>query len=179
MVAALVATGCDGTGLATDITPRQPARALMGMSVITALRGLGAIGSGTPTYYGVDRQRFDFDAGIGAAGAYGRLDYVDSGFVKEDGQPPHFVVGPAWPGTGVGSFTQTSPTCAAFDGVGKLLNTGELLAFRIEACDNGQPGAAVDVFGIEVPQRLLTHGEIYRAGPLSLSAGEVVRSGSL
>ena len=147
--------------------------------VMNGMRGNGGIGSGTPTFYGKDRQVFDLNVGISGGLAYGTLDYVDSGFVKSDGNYPHFVVGPQWPGTAITSFVQVSDACAEFQGIGYLINTGEQLAFNVDACDNGTPGAGIDTFGIEVPQRLITNGNVYRAGPLPLVYGELTASGYL
>jgi hypothetical protein len=152
-------------------------RALVVASVMTGMSGAGAIGSGSPTFYGLDRQAFVIDVGLAATGPYGKFDYVDSGFVKEDGDYPHFVVGPEWAGTRIVSFAPTSGECAEFAGVGRLLNTDELLAFRVMTCDYGTPGTDLDVFGIEVPQRLLTHGDIYSEGPLALARGNLTHAG--
>jgi len=150
----------------------------IGTTVVTAMQGTGGIGDGAPTFYGQNRQWFDLDVGVSTGVVYGRMEYVDSGFVKEDGNYPHFVVGPEWPGTAVATFVQTSATCVEFEGMGWLINTGEYLAFRVETCDNGEPGAGLDTFAITVPQRLLTHGNVYRAGPLPLVYGELTAYGT-
>ena len=170
--------GCDNPSTAVGTPSVGDALLLPASTVITAMRGAGAIGSGDPTFGGVDRQSFVLDVGTSAGVPYGQFDYIDSGFVKEDGNYPHFVVGSEYSGTAITNFAQTSDACAAFDGVGRLLNTGELLAFHAETCDNGQPGVGLDSFGIYVPQRLLTHSTIYRAGPFLLSRGELTASGT-
>lgn len=174
-LAALGAAGCEHTSTAIDAPPdRGPS--LVTAAAITGMRGAGAIGSGEPTPSGVRTQSFDLEAGVSPGGVYGRLYYIDSALVKEDGNHPHLVVGPEWPGTFVATFNQTSGTCVAFDGMGRLLNTGELLAFQVDACDNGEPGVGLDVFGILVPQRLVTHGGVYKEGPAPLSRGELTQS---
>lgn len=142
-------------------------------TVITAMTGSGEIGSGDRTFYGEDRQVFSLNVGLSMGVPYGQFDYIDYGFLKEDGNFPHFVVGPSWFGTAITTFVPTSAACAEFTGVGYLINTGEYLAFRVQTCDNGQPGAGRDVFGIEVPQRLVTHGNVYIAGPFELNTGEL------
>jgi len=134
------------------------------------------MGPGIPTYYGIERQWFDFDVSGGPPS--GRLDYIDSAFVKSDGHYPHLVVGAQYPGTAITSFTPTSDNCAEFTGVGYLINTGESLAFLIEACDNAQPGVGFDTFGITVPQRILDVGTFYSAGPFPLVYGELTAAGT-
>jgi hypothetical protein len=176
VLAALGAASCEHAPTSIDARGASRPSFATAAGVITAMRGRGAIGSGQPTYYGVDHQWFALDVGSSGGVVYGTLDYIDSGFVKGDGNYPHFVVGPDWPGTAVATFVQTSSTCVEFDGVGRLINTGELLAFRAAACDTDEPGVGLDVFGIEAPQRLVTNGDIYRAGPLALWHGEVTAS---
>jgi hypothetical protein len=176
VLAVLGAAGCGNAPTSSDALGQPGPSFATAAVVINGMQGRGAIGSGQPTYYGVDHQWFVLNVGISGGVVYGQLDYIDSGFVKQDGNYPHFVVGPDWPGTAVASFVQTSNTCVEFDGVGRLINTGELLAFRATTCDNAQPGVELDVFGIEAPQRLVTNGDIYRAGPLTLWNGEVTAS---
>jgi hypothetical protein len=178
VLGALGVVGCDHAPTSIDALGQPGPTFATAAVVINGMQGRGAIGSGQPTYYGVDHQWFVLDVGISGGVVYGQLDYIDSGFVKQDGTPPHFVVGPDWPGTAVVSFVQTSNTCVEFEGAGRLINTGELLAFRATTCDNDQPGVELDVFGIEAPQRLVTNGDIYRAGPLPLWYGEVTASGT-
>ena len=163
-------TACDRAAVPVEA---RPAYAPRSTAVITAMSGNGAIGFSDTTYYGIDHQSFAFSVGVAVSGPYGWFDYIDSAFVKEDGNYPHLVAGPEWDGTAIVSFIQTSSTCVEFEGVGRLLNTNELLGFRVETCDNGSPGPGLDTFGIQVPQRLLTHGGVYRAGPMPLIRGEV------
>ena len=169
-------------GLAQCREPASPdaavQRALLLAGGMSRMSGSGAIGSRDKTFYGVDVQSFVLDAGESMGVPYGQFDYIDSGFVKEDGNYPHFVVGPEWPGTGVFAFAQTSAMCADIAGVGHLINTGELLAFQLRTCDNGTPGVGLDEFGIQVPQRLITHGGVYFAGPAVLFRGELTSTGS-
>lgn len=177
VTAALAAFGVAGCGEPpTGAGAPQGQFAPAGL-VSSTMRGTGGMGPGTPTFDGIERQWFDIDVGVSGGVASGRMEYIDSSFVKpEDGNYPHFVVGPERPGTSILSFAPTSETCATFEGVGYLINTGELLAFRVEACDMGTPGVGLDTFGIEVPQRLITHGGIYRAGPFPLVYGELTAS---
>lgn len=178
LAGALTALGlgaCDHATAPREVS--QPVSQISGV-VITGMRGAGAIGRGEPTSAGgVNRQEFTLDAGIKNGLVYGTLDYTDYSFTKSDGKPPHFVVGPTYPGTVVATFVQTSSTCVEFDGMGEVLNTGELLAFRVQACDNGSPGVGRDVFAIYVPERLLTDGQPYQRGPDVLSDGELILSG--
>ena len=173
-VAALGAAGCNNP--TTSLGGERPLRPSFGTfpAVIVEMRGAGTLGDGAPTTAGgVNRQLFAFDAGISSDIVFGTLDYTDSGFTKPDGKPPHFVVGPAYPGTVVATFVQMSNTCVEFDGQGEVLNTGEILAFRIQACDNGSPGVGLDVFAIYVPERLLTDGQAYQRGPDMITSGEI------
>lgn len=176
-LAALVPFGALGCGTAPTAVE---APSFVVAVVITGMRGSGAIGLGEPTAAGgVNRQVFDADVGTRSGMAYGTLDYTDYGFTKADGNPPHLVVGPTWAGTAIVTFVQTSGTCVEFEGVGRLLNTGELLGFRAQTCDNGQPGVGLDVFAIAVPQRLITDATLYQRGPDMLSSGELTLSGSV
>lgn len=159
--------------LATEpstITPQDPLEATT--PAITRMRGAGTLGDGHETEDGVWRQYFDFNVGIDNGVVDGVLVYVDSAVIKVDGEPAELHVGASYPGTAVLSFVQTSETCVEFDGIGYLLNTGELLAFRAEACDNGASG---DFFGLEVPQRLLTHGQTYYRAE-HISSGDIART---
>jgi hypothetical protein len=168
---ALTTLGAVGCG-----RPTGPVEALQLAAVaITSTRGTGTIGNGVPAGDGVATYAFSFAAGISGGLASGTLDYTDYAVLKPDGQYAHFVVGPSYPGTMVATFVQTSSTCVEFDGQGKLLNTGELLAFRVQACDNGAGWS--DVFAIYVPERLVTHGQPYQRGPDMLSSGDIISSG--
>jgi hypothetical protein len=166
-------SGCDHPGA----SPTAPSLATSAF-LMSGMQGTGGMGGGTPTYYGYDRQWFDIDVGTSNGLPYGTMEYIDSGFVKSDGHYPDFVVGPSWPGTAITGFVQTSSACAQFQGMGYLKNTGEQLAFDAMACDHGTPGVGVDTFEIQVPQRLITNGGVYRAGPLPLVYGDLTASGT-
>ena len=175
VLVALGMLGCDNLKSPVDAgSLRGPSLALT--TVVTGMRGTGGMGPGTPTFFGIERQWFDID--VSATPASGRMEYIDSSFVKSDGHYPHFVVGAQYPGTAITSFTPTSDKCVEFTGVGYLINTGESLAFLVEACDNGQPGVGFDTFGITVPQRILDVGTFYSAGPFPLVYGELTAAGT-
>jgi hypothetical protein len=175
-LAGLGVLGCDNSMSSVDAgSPRQPSLAVTAFAV-TGMRGTGGMGPGIPTTFGIERQWFDFD--VSGTPPAGRLDYIDSAFVKSDGHHPHLVVGAQYPGTAITSFAPTSEKCAQFTGVGYLINTGESLAFVIDACDNAQPGVAFDTFGITVPQRILDVGTFYQAGPFPLVYGELTAAGT-
>ncbi len=167
-VAAPWALGCSNPPTALDARSNGRPSLATATSVITEMRGTGTLGDGTrfPGGY-VNTQTFSFDAGIGVTGVYGTLDYTDSSFHKADGNAPHFVVGPQYPGSAIASFVQTSNNCVEFAGDGYLINTGEFLAFRIDACDYGSPGTGLDTFYISVPERP------YNVGPAALTSGEI------
>lgn len=165
--------GCEGLPTDGGATPGEPAAkgAVSTTVAMTGLRGDGAIGTGEPTADGKKLQEFVFDVG---ADLTGRLDYVDHAVIKADGNPARLVAGPDVPGTAVSEFAQTSTACATFAGVGKVVNTGELVDFRVEACDYGSPGVPVDEFGIRVEWRTVSHGSPYERYD-KLSEGDVVR----
>lgn len=129
--------------------------------------GLGTIGSGTATP-GSDRQEFDFDATVAPSG---RLTYVDYGVVRGDGTVGRLIVDSGTdPETGVSSYRQTSATCVEVGGTGRI-DTGELWAFVIDACDNANPGSGFDTFALDLPGRgyarsgTLTSGDIVLGDP--------------
>lgn len=172
----LTLAGCDGP-LAPERAGERAAPLFDATTpAITRMRGAGTLGYGEPRPDGgVSRQYFDFNAGIDNGVVDGVLVYVDSAVIKEDGRPAELRVGSLYPGTAVLTFVQTSATCVEFEGTGYLINTGELLGFKVQACDNGEPGLDLDYFGLAVPQRLLTHGQAYHRADL-LSSGGIIRS---
>lgn len=166
---ALAACG-DPAGPVDSLHPEDPTFDISS-PIITAMRGAGTIGDGSATEDGKRLQQFDLD--VSADGLSGYFDYVDYAVIKEDGNPAHLRVAPDMEGTAITDFVQISTTCVEFDGVGRLMNNGELLHFRARTCDNAQPGENIDVFGIWVPERMLTHGVLYQRGPDVLSDGEL------
>ena len=135
-------------------------------STHTAVTGLGAIGSGLAIPY-MDRQEFDFNA---TDTPDGRLFFRDFRAVRADGSVASLTANQAVDAaTGISYFSQTSAACATFGGIGRV-DTGELVDFSVDACDNGSPGTGVDIFGISVPvrayslSRTLTEGEITLSG---------------
>jgi hypothetical protein len=117
------------------------------------IAGVGGIGGGSQT--------FDFEA-TDAPG--GRLRFTDAsaGATLTADRASD-------PATGITSFTRTSTACVTFGGTGRV-NTGELVSFSTEACDNGSPGVGRDVFTMSVPSQAyrvsgtLTDGEITGGG---------------
>lgn len=171
----LTLAGCEAaTGPEDGVEAAPPLEALTSPA-ITSMRGAGTLGYGETTADGgVSRQSFDFNVGIDNGLVQGTMVYIDSAVVKvEDNEPAELRVGDEYPGTEILSFVQTSATCVEFDGTGYLVNTGELLAFKAEACDNGSPGVDADFFGLRVPQRFLTHGQEYYRADL-LSSGDII-----
>jgi hypothetical protein len=62
------------------------------------------------------------------------------------------------------SYQQLSSTCVRFGGRGRI-DTGELVPFWVDVCDNASPGTGSDTFGISVPNVFklggtLTDGDI-------------------
>lgn len=145
------------------------ARTLLGVgdSGITQLSGTGTLGLGEPAGEGIGLQEFTMDVGVNNGLAGGTLDYTDHAVIK-NGESAHFRAGPDEAGTAVAKFVQVSDTCVDFSGIGRLVNTEELLRFRAHACDNGSPGVDVDVFGIWIPEK------DYQRGPDLLSDGDLV-----
>lgn len=135
----------------------------------TSVSGLGAIGPGTATP-GSDRQDFAFE--VTAAG--GSITYSDYGVIR-NGLPGRLVADPVSdPPTGVTSYHRTSDICVRFGGTGRL-DTGELLPFYVDVCDNANPGTGIDTFLIMLPDRAAQGVHYTRSG--TLSSGDIVLSG--
>jgi hypothetical protein len=116
----------------------------------------------------MDRQEFDFDA-TGSPG--GRLFLRDFRAVRADGSIGSLTVDPAiHEGTEINAFVQTSAACVAFGGIGRL-DTGDLVDFSVDACDNGSPGADVDFFRISVPGIGYNESDMLTEGEITLSGG--------
>lgn len=163
LVATLLAVGCRDS-LGPEHGPEVPV--FSHGSTHPAVAGLGALGNGLaiPT---MNRQEFDFDATDPPGG---RLFVRDFRAVRGDGSVGSLTANPAVDAaTGISSFTQTSATCVTFGGIGRH-DSGELMEFSADACDNGSPGTGVDSFGISVPvinysvSGTLTEGEITLSG---------------
>lgn len=152
--------------------PGTPSFSEVSTTVITGIHGAGELGDGSPAGDSINLQEFEFDVTEDVSGS---LDYTDNAVIKSDGNPANLRAGPDVEGTAITGFVQLSSTCVEFAGVGKVTNTGELLEFRVEVCDNGKPGTGLDVFGIWVEQRFATHGSPYQRGPDMLSGGEITR----
>jgi hypothetical protein len=141
------------------------------LPTFTRATGLGAIGQGDATP-GSDRQEFDFEAN---ATPGGRLTFIDYTVVRADGSAGHMTVDPDdYPDTGVTSFQQLSATCVRFGGTGRL-DTGELWAFFVDACDEADPGVGFDRFTITLPDRAGPGVPFTRSG--TLTSGDIVLSG--
>lgn len=129
--------------------------------------GLGAIGPGTPTL-GSDRQEFDFDLN---ATPGGRLDYRDYSVVRNGAAGRMIVNPPADGATELYAFHQTSAACVRISGRGRI-DTGDLLLFSIDVCDNASGGTGSDTFGMFIPDRLGQGVPYVRSG--SLTTGDIV-----
>jgi hypothetical protein len=139
----VTAGGTTGTNFAVSCTGTSPP------TTSTRVTGRGAMGSGTATP-GSDRQEFDFEA---TSAPSGRAAVTDYSVVRPSGTVGHMIVDQSVdPATGVTSFTRTSTTCVRFEGMGRL-DTGELMRFFIDACDNASPGAGFDTFTVTLPDR--------------------------
>lgn len=166
LAATLLVVGC-GDALAPERQgPAVPAFSHGGTTHPT-VTGLGAIGDGLAVPF-MDRQEFDFDV-TGAPG--GRLFMRDFRAVRADGSIGSLTADPAIdPATGINAFVQTSAACVTFGGIGRL-DTGDLLDFSVDACDNGSPGAGVDFFGISVPGIGYNESDVITDGEITLTGG--------
>jgi hypothetical protein len=136
----------------------------------TRVTGRGAMGSGAATP-GSDRQEFDFEA---TSAPSGHATVTDYSVVRASGTVGHMIADQAAdPATGVTSFTRTSSACVRFGGMGRL-DTGELMEFFIDACDNASPGAGFDTFTVTLPDRGGPGVPFIRSG--TLSEGDIVIS---
>jgi hypothetical protein len=157
----VTAGGTTGTNFAVSCTGASPPTS-------TRVTGRGAMGSGTATP-GSDRQEFDFEATSAPSGHAAVTDYS---VVRASGTVGHMIVDQSVdPATGVTSFTRTSTTCVRFEGMGRL-DTGELMRFFIDACDNASPGAGFDTFTVTLPDRGGPGVAFIRSG--TLSEGDIV-----
>jgi PKD repeat protein len=142
------------------------------------ISGTGSLGTGTATP-GSSRQDFDFDV---TASLGGHISYTDWSVVRADGSAATLTVSPTDTATHLTAFRTSSSICAdasrgaEFDGIGRVNSGGdsnpsgdELLAFTVQACDNGAAGSG-DLFAIQVP------GHGYAVGPDGLTSGDVVKS---
>jgi len=126
---------------------------------------LGAIGSGSAAPRS-DRQDFDIDV-TNAPG--GRLVVRDFTFVRSDGSVAALMADRAEdPATGVSSFTKTSAACAQLSGTGRL-DTGQLVDFTLDACDNGTPGSGVDFLSLSVPGFAYSKSGTLSEGEITIS----------
>jgi hypothetical protein len=164
MAATLLGVSCRDS-VAPGHGPERPAFVEVGTQ--PAITGRGAIGNGLALAT-MDRQEFDFEA-TGAPG--GRLFVRDFGALRTNGSTGSLTADPAVDAaTGINSFTQTSAACVTFAGIGRR-DTGDLVDFSVDACDNGSPGTGVDFFRISVP--IIAYSE---SG--TLAEGEITLSGA-
>lgn len=179
LVAAMLLTvGCRDS-LAPDLRdPGVPA--FIEVSAPASVTGRGAIGSSLAIPL-MNRQEFDFDV---TETPGGRLFVRDWGAVRSDGSGGTLTANPAVDAaTGIRSFTQTSAACVTFGGTGRA-DTGELVDFSVNACDNGSPGTGVDFFSISLPDRgykkwgTLTEGEITLTGSTATGTLDVTTATS-
>jgi hypothetical protein len=129
-----------------------------------------AIGSVSTTTPGDDRQEFDFDA---TSAPSGTVDITDFSVIREPaGTVGRMIIHPDTAGTGITSFSRTSPTCVRFGGTGKL-DTGEFRAFFIDACDDPR-GPRFDTFTVTLPDRIAPGVPFVRSGTLGEDEGDIV-----
>lgn len=133
----------------------------------TRVGGLGAIGPGPATLYS-DWQEFDFDV---TATPGGRLAYSDYSVVRNGAAGNMFVDRARDAATEIRSFHQPSDRCVRVTGTGRV-DTGELLPFYVDVCDNASPGTGFDTFTMTIPDRVRPGVPYVRSG--SLSTGDIV-----
>lgn len=132
----------------------------------TLVSGGSAIGSGLPLP-GKDRVEGIFDVTNSPSGTFVVRDYSA---VRSNGTVASLTVDATLdPETGIRSFTRTSAACAAFSGIGRV-DTGELVTFTVDACDNGIPGMGTDVFALNVPAFNYQKSGTLSAGEITLSS---------
>jgi hypothetical protein len=152
VVATLGALGCG------EPTALLPAHDLLPLPATTRVTGIGA------TLPPGERLEFDFnvtDAPGGRMVITWYSSYPPAAGVEK------LTVEPTDPATQILTFNRTSATCVQFSGTGRLDISGELKVFFIDACDNGQPGAGFDTFGINIPSDNWLRAD-------TLSEGEIV-----
>src|SRR5439155_1608612 len=165
VAAALVVVGCSDSIGPARRGPGAPA--FSGGGTHATLTGVGAIGTVTATP-GSNRQEFNFDVIDAPAG---HLFFRDWSLVRSDGSVESMTVDHTIdPATATTSFTQTAGTCVTFGGTARL-DSGELLTFTIEACDNGSPGAGTDHLAISVPAAPYTRSGTLTEGDITVSGG--------
>ena len=152
VVATLGALGCG------EPTALLPAGDLLPLPATTRVTGLGA------TLPPGERLEFDFNV-TDAPG--GRMVITWYSSYPPPAGVERLTVEPTDPATQILSFNRTSAACVQFSGTGRLDISGELKVFFIDACDNGQPGAGLDTFGINIPSDNWLRAD-------TLSEGEIV-----
>lgn len=161
---ALLTLGCRDSFQPLD--PGAEAPAFSATTVPLETSGKGGIGSSV-ALPGMHRQEFDFHVTSPPAGRFFIRDY---GVLRTSTELlASMTVDPNDPATGISRFEQTSATCVAFEGIGRV-DTGDLFAFSVTACDNGSPGAGLDFFSISVPDINYSKGA-------SLTDGEITITG--
>ena len=169
LAATLLAVGCRDATAPTPLRPSHPAFAVSGASA--EIRGTGSIGTGAATP-GSSRQDFDFDV---TSDLNGHLTLTDWSVVRSATTVASLTVSAGDQGTWFSAFRDGSAACAdpthgvEVDGTGRL-DTGQLLAFTIYACDNGAGSA--DFVRIYAPNG----GPYDRSG--NPSSGDLVKSGA-
>lgn len=137
------------------------------------LTGVGAIGPGSPTP-GSSLQDFDFDV---ASDLSGNLLYRDWGITRADGTVATITVAETDSGTGITAVRDGSAVCAdpalgaEFDATGRL-DTGELTAFTVRACDNGAADSGLDFFEMSVPGHAYARSDFLSSGDIAKSIAE-------
>jgi hypothetical protein len=136
-------------------------------ATVARAAGVGAIGPGTATL-GSNYQPFDFDV---TSSLTGRMSYSDYSVVRNGAAGRMIVDHSADASTELRWFHQISASCVRITGRGRV-DTGELLRFYLDACDNASPGTGFDSFAILIPDRHGVRSPYVRSG--SLNSGDVV-----
>ena len=161
--ATLLAVGCRDSVAPVRHGPEVPAFSYGGTP--PAVTGLGAIGHRLALPV-MNRQEFDFNV-TGTPG--GRFFIRDYSVVRTNGSLGSLTADAAADAaTGISSFTETSAACVTFVGIGRL-DTGDLVDFSVDACDNGSAGAGVDFFRLSVPAIAYSKSDTLTEGEITLS----------
>src|SRR5437762_992503 len=171
IAATLLAIGCRDVTSPSPLRTTHPIFAVSGASA--EIRGTGSIGTGD-AIPGSSRQDLDFDITSDLAGHFTLTDWS---IVRSATTVGTLTVSPDDQATWFSAFRDGSAACAdpthgvEVDGTGRL-DTGQLLAFTIFACDNGPAGSGTDFVRLYAPNG----GPYDRSG--NLSSGDLVKSGT-
>ncbi len=115
--------------------------------------GQGQIGMGAATPPDLV-QTFDFEVRADLTGRFSATDYND---IHASGNPASITTDPvADPATSITAYRNSSSACndpsrgVEFDAVGRE-DTGTLVSYTVQACDNGPAGSGMDFWSIFIP----------------------------